>query len=243
MFIVLSSMSCKICLEDTGILLSPCKCKGSAAFVHAECLEEWLKISERTSCEICQHEYLLKESYKCNVKRMCSLIMQCGIDEGLHERFVACVIMFMTLEIILYLSFQYEQYFFLSTTFTCLIFLWIIFLYATSSFQYVHNFAVRLYTSSLFVTFLFVFMSYIEQRDFQFTCSNCISIEDSCSFECPKILSKSKKVVDIMNDIVLQGCITLSMLILVKILVDTFMSAKTKLIVEYEEDELTDVEV
>ena len=245
MLTVSINMSCKICLEDTGTLISPCKCKGSSAYVHSECLEEWLNVSKRTSCEICQHEYQLKDTYKCNVERMCSLIVQCGVDELLHERLIASVMMFSLLEMIVYLSFQYEQYFFVSTAFTCLIFLWTIFLYATGSYDYIHNFAVRLYGTSLFVTFLFVFMSYSEQRALQVACATCVSIQDRCSFECPRTLSRSRKIVDIMNDIVLQGCITLGVLVVLKIVVDIFISAKTKSVVEDEEEIplVTDMEV
>ena len=49
-------MTCRICLED-GDLICPCKCSGTSAHVHAECLKRWLDVSGRTSCEICKHEF------------------------------------------------------------------------------------------------------------------------------------------------------------------------------------------
>lgn len=36
---------CRICMEETDNrrLLRPCKCKGTQAFVHQNCLETWLR--------------------------------------------------------------------------------------------------------------------------------------------------------------------------------------------------------
>ena len=42
-------------------MIQPCKCKGTAANVHVECLQRWLEVSERTSCEICKHRYDIEE--------------------------------------------------------------------------------------------------------------------------------------------------------------------------------------
>ena len=53
--------ACRICLEPGGEMLQPCDCSGSAANVHKDCLVKWLKISKRTSCEICLFEYLMVE--------------------------------------------------------------------------------------------------------------------------------------------------------------------------------------
>lgn len=51
---------CRICLEG-GELIQPCKCKGTSANVHVECLQRWLDVSGRTSCEICKHRYEIEE--------------------------------------------------------------------------------------------------------------------------------------------------------------------------------------
>jgi len=58
---------CRFCLVDEKIgntdnpLLSPCKCKGSAEFVHVECLEKW-RSTDTTSkqhyiCPVCNTKY------------------------------------------------------------------------------------------------------------------------------------------------------------------------------------------
>lgn len=51
-----SGETCRICLEP-GNLIQPCNCSGSTANVHKECLERWLKTSNKTNCEICLYEY------------------------------------------------------------------------------------------------------------------------------------------------------------------------------------------
>lgn len=43
---------CRICYEpcDTVAL---CKCTGTMKYVHDECLNTWIRISQRTTCELC----------------------------------------------------------------------------------------------------------------------------------------------------------------------------------------------
>ena len=52
---------CRICLEKGGGHY--CQCKGTCALVHAECLERWIKVSNRTSCEICEAEYKYRKTF------------------------------------------------------------------------------------------------------------------------------------------------------------------------------------
>lgn len=49
------AMECRICksVKKAGLIVSPCLCKGSMGYVHCRCLEKWMEISSRTSCEIC----------------------------------------------------------------------------------------------------------------------------------------------------------------------------------------------
>ncbi|XP_074028056.1 uncharacterized protein isoform X2 [Leptinotarsa decemlineata] len=50
---------CRICHggESLDDLLTPCRCRGTVALVHLKCLERWLKESNHSSCELCQHHY------------------------------------------------------------------------------------------------------------------------------------------------------------------------------------------
>ena len=42
-------------------MIQPCKCSGTSANVHPECLEHWLRVSGRTACEICKYKYEIQE--------------------------------------------------------------------------------------------------------------------------------------------------------------------------------------
>lgn len=50
---------CRICHGGQSIddLLTPCRCRGTIALVHLKCLERWLKESNHSSCELCQHHF------------------------------------------------------------------------------------------------------------------------------------------------------------------------------------------
>ncbi|KOC62142.1 E3 ubiquitin-protein ligase MARCH2 [Habropoda laboriosa] len=43
-----------------GPLISACKCRGTVALVHAECLERWLTESGHSRCELCGYKYATK---------------------------------------------------------------------------------------------------------------------------------------------------------------------------------------
>ncbi|RUS73541.1 hypothetical protein EGW08_018699 [Elysia chlorotica] len=47
--------SCRICQDGELYekLVSPCLCSGTVGFVHVSCLNTWLQITSRTSCELC----------------------------------------------------------------------------------------------------------------------------------------------------------------------------------------------
>ncbi|XP_031349805.1 E3 ubiquitin-protein ligase MARCH3-like isoform X2 [Photinus pyralis] len=52
---------CRICHggESIGDLLSPCRCRGSIALAHMDCLEKWLKESSNSHCELCKYHYTI----------------------------------------------------------------------------------------------------------------------------------------------------------------------------------------
>ena len=62
-------MTCRICLEDSesGKLLDICECSGSCQYVHQKCLEQWIDVSRKKSCEIChavyKHDYQPKNLF------------------------------------------------------------------------------------------------------------------------------------------------------------------------------------
>jgi len=60
--IILPKMSCRICLEEDGPFVSPCACKGTTAYIHEGCLNQWIDTSGATECEICKEEFLKEET-------------------------------------------------------------------------------------------------------------------------------------------------------------------------------------
>jgi E3 ubiquitin-protein ligase MARCH3 len=50
---------CRICHggNSSGDLLTPCRCKGTIALAHLNCLEIWLNESNRNECELCKYHF------------------------------------------------------------------------------------------------------------------------------------------------------------------------------------------
>lgn len=52
---------CRIChqseAQTNSQIISPCKCSGTMAHVHRECLERWVTLAAATCCDICGYHY------------------------------------------------------------------------------------------------------------------------------------------------------------------------------------------
>lgn len=84
---------CRICMEnDNNIdIISPCRCKGTAGFVHEECLQKWRREclndpDKYNKCEICHEEYIitriipLENFFFCNrFETICAYIICTGV--------------------------------------------------------------------------------------------------------------------------------------------------------------------
>lgn len=58
----LRHLQCRLCWDPEGagpdgLLLSPCRCKGSCAFIHRGCLQRWLDTRPRGACDVCRSPY------------------------------------------------------------------------------------------------------------------------------------------------------------------------------------------
>ena len=55
---------CRICYtgneEADSPLITPCRCAGSLKYVHQDCLEQWIKVSKRKSCELCKYGFIME---------------------------------------------------------------------------------------------------------------------------------------------------------------------------------------
>lgn len=64
--------TCRICLDESANrydFIAPCNCKGSAQFVHRECLDKWRSAREDkafSKCTECLREYKLISRVKCD---------------------------------------------------------------------------------------------------------------------------------------------------------------------------------
>ena len=63
-----SYQSCRICLMpvEPDEIKNYCLCTGSTGVYHKQCQLEWITVSDKTSCEICNHDFNLKTIYKLN---------------------------------------------------------------------------------------------------------------------------------------------------------------------------------
>ena len=59
---------CRIChdtkSESNTPLVSPCRCTGSSAFVHQTCIENWLTLSGRETCDLCNYRFPVYKTMK-----------------------------------------------------------------------------------------------------------------------------------------------------------------------------------
>jgi hypothetical protein len=49
--------ACRICLEGEGKLHQVCNCLGTQKYVHIECIQKWIHINRKSTCELCLAEY------------------------------------------------------------------------------------------------------------------------------------------------------------------------------------------
>ena len=76
------TVECRICGEgdaESGAMIAPCDCTGSAAKVHPRCLQLWIAArpgddAMAMRCEVCQREYnvVVRESFQCDRRYICS---------------------------------------------------------------------------------------------------------------------------------------------------------------------------
>ncbi|KAK6641829.1 hypothetical protein RUM44_013547 [Polyplax serrata] len=59
---------CRICHcegeTNDNALVAPCYCSGSLRWVHQECLQQWIKSSDITCCELCKFQFIMHSKLK-----------------------------------------------------------------------------------------------------------------------------------------------------------------------------------
>lgn len=109
------TVACRICLEDTGVLISPCGCKGSTGKVHEECLKKWVAESGSEVCEICHEEYARHDIVGCNVENYCNGVFQSRISSDVEGNLINLSALHCLLAICMY-SWSNMEYWMLLTS-------------------------------------------------------------------------------------------------------------------------------
>ncbi|TRY90347.1 hypothetical protein DNTS_023631, partial [Danionella cerebrum] len=58
---------CRICHcegDEECPLITPCRCTGTLSFVHQGCLNQWIKSSDTSCCELCKYEFIMETHLK-----------------------------------------------------------------------------------------------------------------------------------------------------------------------------------
>lgn len=97
--------ACRICLEGEGDLVQPCDCKGTAAHVHLECLQRWLEVSERTTCEICHSEFHIEDRQEIEWVCCPRIVMS-------EDRYTSSLLFMMGCVLCMIISFSTDDFFF-----------------------------------------------------------------------------------------------------------------------------------
>ena len=84
----MSSAVCRICLEEEGVFVSPCNCKGSQGFVHQQCLSKWVSESGRNTCELCNTPYAKHNVVACNLTNYCRGIFSSNISSEIERTLI-----------------------------------------------------------------------------------------------------------------------------------------------------------
>ena len=78
---------CRICLEEEGAMISPCRCTGTLAHVHEACLRQWRNQFEANDeravrCQQCTApyhvQYVLPRDYLAR-RKQCGNMLLCGV--------------------------------------------------------------------------------------------------------------------------------------------------------------------
>jgi hypothetical protein len=77
---------CRLCLMAEGPFIgSPCHCKGTAGFIHKECLEKSMSSRGSTSCELCLTPYRVHFTLPCPVLSYFRWIVACLRSDDSHQ--------------------------------------------------------------------------------------------------------------------------------------------------------------
>jgi hypothetical protein len=59
-------MQCRICLEtdDINDMISPCGCRGSALYIHRDCLDDYIRYYPSRRCSVCNQSFYIRDTWR-----------------------------------------------------------------------------------------------------------------------------------------------------------------------------------
>ena len=98
-------LECRVCRAGPDLpsrpLYSPCLCSGSIGLVHQDCLEAWLKHSQKEKCELCGLKYKFSPQYAENTPSKLPLsVLAFTMLRKLMKDYVPFVCRFITASIV-----------------------------------------------------------------------------------------------------------------------------------------------
>ncbi|XP_066253400.1 E3 ubiquitin-protein ligase MARCHF3-like [Euwallacea similis] len=111
-----ASVHCRICYdnEKPEELIAPCHCKGTVAFVHRSCLENWLGESGTSSCELCHYLFKTERTPKYSSSRSIWYWLRYGPrypGTGVRGDVIACTIITPLAIVVTYVCLYSSEYY------------------------------------------------------------------------------------------------------------------------------------
>ncbi|RWS02217.1 uncharacterized protein B4U79_01273 [Dinothrombium tinctorium] len=95
-------MTCRICFDSSpSLLLQPCNCKGTSAYVHYQCLTTWLRVSGRRKCNVCNSDFRGAYSYLFRFASFCTDVNE-TFESKLQEFLTGVYLIFIILVCLMY---------------------------------------------------------------------------------------------------------------------------------------------
>jgi uncharacterized membrane protein YgcG len=214
-------MTCRICLEEDGPFIHPCACKGSST-IHEKCLVRWIEESDKTNCEICKEDYTMRESCSCNLTKTCRQCFVCSVGSTLNTlyRKIFTLIFCMTSMSLIITNQRYNMITICSST---LLIGYYTFYISVKYFGHIMD----IYNAALFWKFAFtlpfsISTAILYSMLFDQCQISCISMEEACDASCPVYKDYRQKSYYLVNVLLFDLTILISLLVLRNIMVCFF---------------------
>lgn len=111
-----ASVHCRICYDNDKPeeLIAPCHCKGTVAFVHRTCLENWLGESGTTTCELCHYVFTTERTPKYSSSKSIWYWLRYGPrypGTGVRGDVIACTIITPLAIVVTYVCLYSSEYY------------------------------------------------------------------------------------------------------------------------------------